>query len=92
MSDMAMAARKRGLEYLAITDYSRRLGIAHGLNVDRLTQQIDEIDSLNAELDGIVLLKGIEVDILEDGRLDLPDETRSVASISSLQPRIVTLA
>ncbi|OUL95630.1 DNA polymerase/3'-5' exonuclease PolX [Paraburkholderia hospita] len=74
---MALAARARGLEYLAITDHSHRLAIAHGLNADRLARQIDEIDRLNAELDSIVLLKGVEVDILEDGRLDLPDEVLS---------------
>ena len=70
---MAAAARARGLEYLAITDHSPRLALAHGLDAGRLAQQIDRIDELNARLDGIVLLKGIEVDILEDGRLDLPD-------------------
>ncbi|MDR3451797.1 MAG: DNA polymerase/3'-5' exonuclease PolX [Rhodoferax sp.] len=68
---MAAAARARGLEYLAITDHSPRLALAHGLDAGRLAQQIDRIDELNARVDGIVLLKGIEVDILEDGRLDL---------------------
>ncbi|AOJ05693.1 MULTISPECIES: DNA polymerase/3'-5' exonuclease PolX [Burkholderia] len=74
LQDMALAARKRGLEYLAITDHSRRLGVAHGLDAERLARQIDEIDRLNETLEGIVLLKGIEVDILEDGSLDLPDD------------------
>jgi DNA polymerase (family 10) len=71
--DMALAARARGLSYLAITDHSRHLAVAHGLDEARLGAQIDEIDTLNRSLDGIVLLKGIEVDILDDGRLDLPD-------------------
>jgi DNA polymerase (family 10) len=70
---MAVAARKAGLDYLAITDHTRRLTVAHGLSADRLLKQIDEIDELNAELRGITLLKGTEVDILEDGTLDLPD-------------------
>ncbi|MEJ8826732.1 PHP domain-containing protein, partial [Variovorax humicola] len=70
---MAAAARARGLEYLAITDHSPRLALAHGLDAERLARQIDRIDELNARLVGITLLKGIEVDILEDGRLDLPD-------------------
>lgn len=71
---MAEAARAGGLEYLAMTDHSRRLRMAHGLDADRLIQQIDAIDRLDAELPGITLLKGIEVDILENGDLDLPDE------------------
>ncbi|MDG0022999.1 DNA polymerase/3'-5' exonuclease PolX [Trinickia sp. Y13] len=71
--DMALAARERGLSYLAITDHSRRLAVAHGLDAKRLAKQIEEIDRVNRTLDGITLLKGIEVDILEDGSLDLPD-------------------
>lgn len=62
-----------GLEYLAITEHSRRLTIAHGLDPVRLRRQLEEIDALNGELQGITLLKGVEVDILEDGSLDLPD-------------------
>src|SRR3989338_6403497 len=73
LRDMALAARTFGLEYLAITEHSRRLTVAHGLDPLQLAKQCDEIDRLNAELDGITLLKGIEVDILEDGSLDLPD-------------------
>ena len=71
--EMALAARQRGLEYLAITEHSRRVTMAHGLDPQRLARQIDEIERLNAELSGVTLLSGIEVDILEDGRLDLPD-------------------
>jgi DNA polymerase (family 10) len=73
LRDMALAARALGLEYLAITEHSRRLTVAHGLDPVQLMRQCDEIDRLNAQLDGITLLKGIEVDILEDGSLDLPD-------------------
>lgn len=73
LRDMALAARAAGLEYLAITEHSRRLTVAHGLDAQRLARQIDEIERLNDELSGIRVLKGIEVDILEDGRLDLPD-------------------
>jgi DNA polymerase (family 10) len=71
---MAEAARARGLQYLAITEHSQRLALTHGLDADRLARQIDRIDELNARLSGIVLLKGVEVDILEDGTLDLPDD------------------
>jgi DNA polymerase (family 10) len=74
IQEMAEAARARGLEYLAITDHSRRLTMAKGLDPKRLFEQIEEIDRLNATSIGITLLKGIEVDILEDGSLDLPDE------------------
>ncbi|OGA02201.1 MAG: DNA polymerase III [Betaproteobacteria bacterium RIFCSPLOWO2_02_FULL_62_17] len=68
---MALAAKARGLSYLAITDHSRRLAAAHGLDPQRLRRQLDEI--AGTALPGITLLKGIEVDILEDGTLDLPD-------------------
>ncbi|MGA7181333.1 MAG: DNA polymerase/3'-5' exonuclease PolX [Thiobacillaceae bacterium] len=73
LKEMALAAKKRGYEYLAITEHSRHLTVAHGLDPLRLAAQIEEIDALNAELAGVTLLKGIEVDILEDGGLDLPD-------------------
>ncbi|MFZ3040276.1 MAG: DNA polymerase/3'-5' exonuclease PolX [Thiobacillus sp.] len=74
LREMALAAKALGLEYLAITEHSRHLTVARGLDPQRLARQCDEIDHLNPELDGITLLKGIEVDILEDGSLDLPDE------------------
>lgn len=74
LREMALAAKALGLEYLAITEHSRHLAVARGLDPLRLARQCDEIDRLNPELDGITLLKGIEVDILEDGSLDLPDE------------------
>ena len=73
LQDMALSAKALGLEYLAITEHSRRLTVAHGLDPLQLARQCDEIDRLNDQLDGITLLKGIEVDILEDGSLDLPD-------------------
>lgn len=71
---MAEAARALGLEYIAMTEHSRRLRMVHGLDPTRLARECDAIDRLNAKLTGIVVLKGIEVDILEDGRLDLPDD------------------
>ena len=71
---MALAAKALGREYLAITDHCDHLGITHGLDAGRLRRQCDEIDRLNEELGGITLLKGIEVDILEDGSLALPNE------------------
>ena len=73
LREMGLAAKARGLEYLAITDHSRRVAMAHGLDPQRLARQVQEIERLNAGLSGITLLKGIELDILEDGALDLPD-------------------
>lgn len=71
--EMANAAKDMGLEYLAITEHSKRLTVAHGLDEKRLLKQIEEIDQLNTQLKGFTLLKGIEVDILDNGELDLPD-------------------
>jgi DNA polymerase (family 10) len=73
LREMAQAGLAQGFEYLAITEHSRRLTVAHGLDPQQLLKQCDAIDRLNAELQGITLLKSIEVDILEDGSLDLPD-------------------
>jgi DNA polymerase (family 10) len=73
LREMAEAVRVLGYEYLAITDHSRHVTVAHGLNGKQLLEEIRQIDRLNAKLDGIVILKSCEVDILEDGSLDLPD-------------------
>jgi DNA polymerase (family 10) len=73
LETLAKTAMALGYEYLAITDHSKRLTVAKGLDEKRLRQQMAKIDALNTRLPGVRLLKGIEVDILEDGRLDLPD-------------------
>ena len=70
---MAEAAQARGYAYIALTDHSRRVAMAHGLDPARLSRQAKEIDRQNECLNGLTILKGIEVDILKDGRLDLPD-------------------
>lgn len=70
---MAVAAKASGLQYIAVTEHSKHLAVAHGLGVSRLARQIDRIDALNQTLQGLTLLKGVEVDILDDGRLDLPN-------------------
>src|SRR5581483_8162846 len=72
---MVAAAKARGLKYVAITDHSKHVGITRGLDVERLAKQIDQIDELNETLSGFTVLKGAEVDIIEDGRLALPDST-----------------
>ena len=79
LTDMVRGAIDRGLAYVAITDHGQRVTMARGLDEHRLLKQWDEIDRLNDSLaeDGpppIVVLKGIEVDMLEKGGLDLPDE------------------
>ena len=73
LEEMARSAQALGFEYLAITEHSRRQAMAHGFDPDRLLRQVDAIDALNRSLAGIRILKGIEVDILDDGTLDLPD-------------------
>jgi DNA polymerase (family 10) len=72
---MARAAQARGLGFLPITEHSRRLAIARGLDPVDLSRQIDRIDRLNATLFGFVVLKGIEVDISRTARSTCP--TRS---------------
>lgn len=74
IEQMALAAKARGYDYVAICDHSQHVTIAHGLDRQRLSAQIREIDKLNEKLDGIVILKSSEVDILDNGKLDLPDE------------------
>ena len=71
---MARAAAARGYEYISANDHSKRVSIAHGLDRRRLLQQVRAIDRLNAKLHGIEVLKSAEVDILDDGSLDLPDD------------------
>ena len=74
VEEMARAAASRGVKYLSITDHSRAAGYAHGMEIDRLERQWDEIDRVNTLGLGVRVLKGSEVDILEDGTLDFPDE------------------
>jgi len=74
IEEMALAARKLGYQYIAITDHSGGRGIAHGLDVERLRKQIEEIKKVNEYIDGIQVFSGIEVDIRADGTLDLPHE------------------
>ncbi|MFQ6053715.1 MAG: DNA polymerase/3'-5' exonuclease PolX, partial [Candidatus Bathyarchaeia archaeon] len=73
VEEMAEKARRMGLEYVAICDHSKSLGIARGLDEARLRKQMAEIERLNRRLDGFTVFKGIECDIKADGSLDLPD-------------------
>lgn len=72
--EMIEGARKKGLEYIAITDHSKRVSMANGLTGDRLRKQWDEVRKIREEYDDIHVLCGVECDILEDGTLDLPEE------------------
>lgn len=74
LRQMAEAARGRGYVYIAITDHSQRMRVANGLSPDRLREQMAAIDDLNQTLAELVILKGCEVDVLEDGTLDMPDD------------------
>jgi DNA polymerase (family 10) len=73
LEEIARAGMERGYDYLAVTDHSQRLTMVHGLHEERLRAQMEEIDGLNRSFKNFTLLKGVEVDILEDGGLDLSD-------------------
>jgi DNA polymerase (family 10) len=70
--ELALAAQDMGYQYIAITEHSGGRGIAHGLSMERLREQVAEIKALNRRLSGIQVLTGTEVDIRADGSLDLP--------------------
>lgn len=79
IDQLAAAARQRGLKYIAITDHSKRATIAGGLDAASLRRQWAEIDKSQGEIGGVKILKGVEVDILERGGLDLPDDVLAEA-------------
>lgn len=79
--ELAEYAKKIGLEYIAITDHTKSLTVAHGLDEKKLKEQGREIDALNKELSGFTVLKGSEVEILKDGSLDIVDKTLSKLEI-----------
>ncbi len=89
LREMAEGARARGFGYIAVCDHSRTAAYAHGLSIERVLEQQEEIDALNAQFDDFRILKGIESDILPDGSLDYPDEVLAsfdlvVASVHSM--------
>lgn len=79
LEEMVEGARKRGYRYLAITDHSKRVTMALGLDPARLRAQWARIDELNTGLHEFTVLKSIELDILDDGALDLPDDVLAEA-------------
>jgi DNA polymerase (family 10) len=74
LADIVQRSRELGYSYIAITDHSQSAFYANGLSTERLLEQWEEIEALNREYDDIVILKGIEVDILPDGSLDYGDD------------------
>jgi len=88
IEEMAQAARQIGYEYIAITDHSKAVTVANGMDEARTREHASKIRAANAAVGGIRILAGIEVDILKDGRLDLADDVLAeldvvVASIHS---------
>lgn len=75
IEEMSLAAKKYGLSYIAITDHTKSLAMTNGLNEARLLKQGKEIDKINGKLSGITILKGAEVNILKDGKLDINNKT-----------------
>ena len=74
LQELTTAARERGYEYIAITDHTKGLGVARGLNEERILEELKEIKAFNRRLKGFRVLMGAEVDIRSDCTLDLPDE------------------
>ncbi|MBI2101378.1 DNA polymerase/3'-5' exonuclease PolX [Candidatus Woesearchaeota archaeon] len=88
IEEMALAAKKLGHEYICITDHTGRIAIANPLDKKRIKGQRKEIDKANKKLNGIEILQGVEVNITDDGKLDMPDKVLKeldivVASIHS---------
>lgn len=79
IEEMALAAKARGMKYIAITDHSKRVSMANGLDSTRLRAQWKEIRAVRERITGIEILCGIECDILEDATMDLPDDVLAEA-------------
>ena len=89
IAEMAEAAKSRGYKYMAITDHSKNLAFANGLDDKRAVEHIQRIRDANKQIDGIKIFAGIEVDILADGDLDLSDDVLAqmdivIASVHSV--------
>ncbi|HUA16926.1 MAG TPA: DNA polymerase/3'-5' exonuclease PolX [Verrucomicrobiae bacterium] len=89
IAEMAEAAKERGYQYMAITDHSKNLAFANGLDDKRAVEHIGRIREAGRQIDGITIFAGIEVDILADGELDLSDDVLAqmdivIASVHSV--------
>src|SRR5438046_1863666 len=88
MLEMAQGAQALGYSYLGITDHSPRITVVHGLDAERLVAQAREMAEVQKQVDGVTLLQGIEVDILEDGALDLPDAVLEILDFVIASPHV----
>ncbi|HUY74611.1 MAG TPA: PHP domain-containing protein [Candidatus Dormibacteraeota bacterium] len=88
MLEMAKGAAAMGYRYLGITDHSPRITVVHGLNAERLLAQSVQMAEVQEQVPGVTLLQGIEVDILEDGALDLPDAVLEILDVVIASPHV----
>jgi putative hydrolase len=88
MLEMARGAEAMGYRYLGVTDHSPRIKVVHGLDAERLLAQSREMADVQAQVPDVALLQGIEVDILEDGALDLPDMVLELLDIVVASPHV----
>jgi putative hydrolase len=88
MLDMARGAQTFGYRYLGVTDHSPRIKVVNGLGAERLLAQSREMAEVQAEVPDVTLLQGIEVDILEDGSLDLPDAVLELLDVVIASPHV----
>lgn len=88
MLEMARGAEALGYRYLAVTDHSPRIKVVNGLDAERLVAQSRELAEVQAQLEDLTLLQGIEVDILEDGALDLPDAVLQLLDVVVASPHV----
>jgi putative hydrolase len=88
MLEMARGAEAMGYTYLGVTDHSPRIKVVNGLDANRLLAQSREMAEVQAQVPGLALLQGIEVDILEDGSLDLPDMVLELLDVVIASPHV----
>jgi putative hydrolase len=88
MLEMARGAEAMGYTYLGVTDHSPRIKVVNGLDAHRLLAQSREMAEVQAQVPGVALLQGIEVDILEDGSLDLPDMVLELLDVVIASPHV----
>jgi putative hydrolase len=88
MLEMAQGAQAMGYRYLGVTDHSPRIKVVNGLGAERLLAQSREMAEVQSQVEDVALLQGIEVDILEDGALDLPDAVLELLDVVIASPHV----
>jgi len=88
MLELAQGAQALGYRYLGVTDHSPRIKVVNGLGAERLLAQSREMAEVQAQVQDVTLLQGIEVDILEDGALDLPDDVLGLLDVVIASPHV----